>query len=88
MNIEDETIQILADIGVPDAEMIQIIEDLVIIIRRYKDLKPAFRVRPVGAPYSQVRLDQQNEGRLEDAAVRLIARAKTKIAEIKKSSAK
>lgn len=46
--------------------------DLVKVLERYMDAYPAFRIKPIGAPGSAARIEQENLMALEDAAKRLI----------------
>lgn len=45
------------------------------IIKRYMRTYPAFRARPVGAPGSQKRIEQEDQIDLEDDARAAIAKA-------------
>lgn len=49
--------------------------ELVAVLRRYMSAYPAFRIKPIGAPGSQARIEQENLMALEDAARNAIARA-------------
>jgi hypothetical protein len=52
-----------------------IIDDLVIVLRRYMAAYPAFRMAPVGAPGSAARFEQASLMGLEDAAKEALAKA-------------
>ena len=46
------------------------------VLERYMNMYPAFRIKPEGAPGSQVRDEQERKMALEDAARALLAAAK------------
>lgn len=50
-------------------------DDLVKLLERYMAAYPAFRIKPVGAPGSEKRIEQENLMALEDAARAALARA-------------
>ena len=58
-------------------EELEIILSLVEELTCYMQIHPAFRSRPIGAPYSNARMNQENEIALEDSAKAVIKRAET-----------
>jgi hypothetical protein len=57
-----------------DARLIAAAPDLYAILQRYVASYPAFRIKPVGAPGSEKRVEQENLMALEDAAQAALAR--------------
>lgn len=51
------------------------VSGMLAILRRYMAAYPAFRIKPVGAPGSEKRVEQENLIALEDDALDIIARA-------------
>ena len=51
------------------------------VLQRYVFAYPAFRIKPVGAPGSEKRIEQENLMALEDAAQELIRRSRIKWAD-------
>jgi hypothetical protein len=49
--------------------------EVLAVLKRYVNAYPAFRMKPVGAPGSEKRIEQENLMALEDAARAAIAKA-------------
>lgn len=59
-----------------NARLIAAAPDLLQVLERYVAAYPAFRIKPVGAPGSEKRIEQENLMALEDAARAAIAKAR------------
>lgn len=51
-------------------------DELVKLLQRYMAAYPAFRIKPIGAPGSEKRVEQENLMALEDTARAALARAR------------
>jgi len=54
------------------------IEELCAVLERYVGAYPAFRMKPIGAPGSPARIEQEGLMRLEDDAMVALAKARGK----------
>lgn len=67
-------------------EIILMLSDLVEELECYRRIHPAFRMRPVGAPCSNARANQENEVALEDSAIATMKRAERLMEKLKGNS--
>ena len=61
--------------GEADLTLVAAAPDLLAVLQRYVNAYPAFRIKPIGAPGSEKRIEQENLMALEDAARTAIAKA-------------
>lgn len=60
---------------IANLKLIEAAPDLLAVLQRYVNAYPAFRMKPIGAPGSPARIEQENLMALEDAAKAAIAKA-------------